>query len=534
VKSVRDTDLQCCMLFTPSAMEQEQGKVYLIGAGPGDPDLLTLKGKRILEHADVVVYDHLANEDLLKYCGTDVERIYVGKHGDRHTIAQQKINELLVEKARSGSKVARLKGGDPYIFGRGGEEAEYLESVGVEFEIVPGVSSAVAAPAYAGIPLTHRDYASSVAIVTGHEDAAREQSKIKWEHLAHGVDTLVFLMGMKNLGNIVKNLLTQGKPPHTPAALIRWGTTVEQQTITAPLNKIENEAREKGLGPPAVLVVGEVVNLRPHLSWFERSPLFGRRILVTRSREQASGLSNHLRALGAHPIEVPTIKLMEPDDWGEVDKALLRLDNYDWILFTSPNGVRCFLQRIRQKGGDVRDLKGIRIAAIGPGTAQTIEALGVRVDFVPGEYRAEALAAAFSRDDVKGKKFLLPRAEVARDILPQVLSEGGGSVDVVSVYRTEIPDQERSRIRDLLAQRRVDVITFTSSSTVNNFVALVGKEDISVRLEGIRVACIGPITARTAEEKGIKSHILPKEYSIPGLVAALVNFFGEGAIRRGR
>jgi uroporphyrinogen III methyltransferase/synthase len=523
-------------------VEKGKGKVYLIGAGPGDPGLFTLKGKSILERADVVVYDHLANDDLLKYCQEGAECIYVGKQGDRHTLSQGEINALLIQKAREGYLVARLKGGDPCIFGRGGEEAEHLEDAGIAFEIVPGVSSAVAAPAYAGIPLTHRDYASSVAIVTGHEDPRRKRSKIKWGHLAHGVDTLVFLMGVKNLEKIASHLLSQGRDANTPAAIIRWGTTAEQRTITAPLERIAIEARKSGLEPPAVLVVGDVVSLRSSLSWFERAPLFGRRILVTRSREQASQLSDRLRALGADPIEVPTIKIMEPDDWAEVDRAIEHLKDYEWILFTSPNGVKFFLQRLKQQGGDVRDLKGIRIGAIGPGTAQTLESLGVRVDVVPREYRAESLAAAFSEDQVAGKKFLLPRAEVARQVLPEILRNRGASVDVVSVYRTEIAEQEQTRVKALLEEKQIDVITFTSSSTVSNFADLFRNKDLSRLLEGITVACIGPITGQTAEKRGIRPHILPQEYTIPGLVDALVEYFGkaplsvggEGVHRRGK
>lgn len=511
-------------------MEKSKGKIFLIGAGPGDPGLLTLKGKTVLERSDVVVYDYLANEDLLKYCQPNVERIYVGKQGGRHSLSQTEINDLLVQKAEKGSVVARLKGGDPFIFGRGGEEAEYLEREGIPFEIVPGVSSAVAAPAYAGIPLTHRTYASSVAIVTGHEDPTKEQSSIRWEHLTHGADTLVFLMGAKNLDKIVNNLLAHGRDPQTPTAVIRWGTTAEQQSISAPLEKVASEAKRAGLGPPAVLVVGDVVSLRPHLSWFERAPLFGRRIVVTRSREQASELSNRLRQLGAQPLEVPTIHIEEPDDWEPVDQAIRKLGEYDWVVFTSPNGVRYLIGRVRERGGDIRDLKGIRVAAIGPATAQAVEKLGVSVDVVPREYRAESLAEAFGPDAVKGKRFLLPRAQVAREILPQRLRDWGAQVDVVSVYRTVIPDSEKAHLRKLLSEKRVDAITFTSSSTVNNFVALLEEECVSDLLDGVTVACIGPITGRTAEEKGIEPHILPREYTIPALVDALVKHFEEQRI----
>lgn len=505
--------------------EDEKGKVFLVGAGPGDAGLLTLRGKGILQRADVVIYDYLANRELLDLCNPDAERIYVGKKAGEHTFSQDEINEILIQKARSRACVARLKGGDPFILGRGGEEAEALEQAGVGFEIVPGVSSAVAVPAYAGIPLTHRRYASSVAIVTGHEEPSKEKSPTRWEHLAHAADTLVFLMGVKNLQKIVARLMRHGKDSQTPAAVVQWGTTTKQRTIVAPLEEIAQVARREGVEPPAVLVVGEVVSLRSHLAWFEKAPLFGRRILVTRSREQASELADRLRALGAEAVEFPTIRIRAPEDWTAVDRALDRLSQYDWVLFTSPNGVRFLLRRIKERGGDIRDLKGIRMAAIGPGTTQALEFLGVRVDLMPREYRAEALAEAFPRGEVKGKIFLLPRAEQAREVLPDRLRELGGAVDVVPVYRTVLPDDGPSQMRQILLARRLDAVTFTSSSTVRNFVHMVGKDRVRECLEGVKVACIGPVTAKTATEEGIEPHIQAQVYTIPGLVEALVDHF---------
>ena len=394
------------------------GKVYLIGSGPGDPGLLTLKGKDCLNKADVVIYDFLANDALLGHCRPGAELIYVGKQASSHTLTQDKINELLVEKAREASVVVRLKGGDPYIFGRGGEEAEVLKDAGIPFEVVPGVSSAVAAPAYAGIPLTHRRFASSVAFVTGHEDPTKEETRMKWRNMAVATDTLVFLMGVKNLGRIADHLIRNGRSPETPAALIQWGTTTRQRTLVSDLKHIEKRAKEENFQPPSVFVVGDVVSLRDSIAWFEQAPLFGKRILVTRSREQASALSERLSELGAEPVEFPTIRIREPLDRSEADRAVNGIDAYDWVIFTSINGVKYFLERMMQKGLDIRDLKGKRLAAIGPGTAGALESLGCRVDVVPKEYKAEALVEAIGVEDVKCKAFLIPRAKTAREVLP--------------------------------------------------------------------------------------------------------------------
>ncbi len=482
----------------------------------------------MLEKADVVIYDYLADEELVGFCRPEVERVYVGKQSGHHTLSQGEINRLLVQKAKAGAIVARLKGGDPYIFGRGSEEAEALEKEGIPFEVIPGISSAIAAPAYAGIPLTDRRYASSVAIVTGHEDAAKKSSRIQWEHLAPGAQTLVFLMGVKNLDHIVQQLLHHGRDAQTPSALIRWGTTSRQCTVTAPLEGIVQEARRAGVKPPAVLVVGEVVALRDRLAWFETAPLFGRRILVTRAREQASELAEQLRSLGADPVEFPTIRIGAPGDWEAMDRALNGLGTYDWILFTSPNGVRFFLQRLLEGGRDIRDLKGVRVAAIGPGTARAMEALGVRVDLVPqDEYRAEALAESFGPQEVRGKRFLLPRAEEARDVLPRRLREMGGRVDVVTAYRTQMPSEGLSQLRSLFEKEKMDAVTFTSSSTVKNFVEMAGQEALPGLLAGVAVACIGPITRDTAEAEGIPVHMMPETYTISGLVEALVAHFQE-------
>ena len=350
-----------------------KGKVYLVGAGPGDPELLTLKGRRLLGEAEVVIYDFLAHPSLLKFISPAAETIYVGKKGGDHTLPQGDINQLIIDRAQTGKQVVRLKGGDPFIFGRGGEEAEELFKAGIPFEVVPGITSAIAVPAYAGIPLTHRRYNSSVAFITGHEDPLKDQTGLDWEKLATGVETLVFLMGYKNLPRIVERLIQNGRPPRTPAALIRWGTTPEQITVTGSLEEIVPLAEAAGLGPPAILVVGSVVELRDRLSWFERRPLFGKQIVVTRTREQASDLVVRLENLGAHCLEFPTIRLAPPSSWEELDQSIRSLSSYDWILFTSPNGVEAFFERLAALGFDLRDLKGLQIGAIGPATAEAFK-----------------------------------------------------------------------------------------------------------------------------------------------------------------
>lgn len=506
-------------------LEMHKGKVYLIGAGPGDPGLLTLKGKEVLERAHVVVYDFLASEALLRFCRGDAQLICVGKRPGGHTLSQGEINDLLVQRARQGSVVARLKGGDPFVFGRGGEEAEALREACIPFEIVPGVTSAVAAPAYAGIPLTHRSYASSVGIVTGHEDPAKEGSSIRWDRLVGGMDTLVFLMGMKNIQGIVEGLTAHGMPRETPAAVIEWGTTNRQRTVTAPLGEIAESVRREGLGAPAVLVVGEVVRLRDRLAWYEASPLFGKRIVVTRTRRQASELVQSLRSLGAEPLELPTIALREPDTWESLDHALDQIEGYHWLLFTSANAVESFFGRLRARGGDIRDLKGVRLGAIGPGTARSLESLGMRVDLTPHEYTAEGLVDALAQIGVKGKRILIPRAREARDVLPDRLRDLGAAVDVVVVYQTVPSGITSKELRGLFSLGRVDAITFTSSSTVKNFVEIAGRENVKELLDGVAVACIGPITGSCAKELGIHPDIVAKEYTIVGLVEALVDHF---------
>lgn len=501
------------------------GKVYLVGAGPGDPELLTLKGRRLLAEAEVVVYDFLANPVLLRHIPETAEKIYVGKKGGDHTLSQEGINRLIVAKAREGKKVVRLKGGDPFIFGRGGEEAEELVQAGIPFEIVPGVTSAIAAPAYAGIPLTHRRFNSSVALITGHEDEQKGRSELHWDCLATGIETLVFLMGYKNLPRIVEKLIQNGRPAATPAALIRWGTTPRQKTVTGTLADILSKAEASGLGPPAVFIVGPVVALREQLSWFEQRPLFGRSVVVTRTREQASELVDQLSRLGAECLEFPTIRLAPPADWSDLDQSLAEIETFHWLIFTSPNGVRFFFQRLETGGRDIRCLRDIRLAAIGPATASALGSWKLRPDLIPEQFQAEFVLEALASQYLAGKRVLLPRAAVARDVLPEGLARLGAEVRVVSVYRTLPEDSGTAGLLDRLREGAIDALTFTSSSTVLNFLDLFDRQELLPLLEPIAVACIGPVTAQTAREQGLTVRIIPDRFTIPDLAEALASYF---------
>ncbi len=500
----------------------KQGKVYIIGAGPGDPGLMTLRGMKCLEEADVVVYDHLVNPEVLRFARKDARMVYAGKQGGDHTIPQEKLNLLLAEEARKGCVVARLKGGDPFIFGRGGEEAEVLAEAGIPFDIVPGVTSAVAVPAYAGIPLTHRGYTSTVAFVTGHEDPGKEKSDIDWKTLS-GIGTLVFLMGVKNLPQITGSLMKHGKDPGTPASLIRWGTTPDQATLVGTLQDIEAKAKEKKFAPPAILVVGEVVGLRDTLNWFEGKPLFGRGVVITRPEAQAEEMAGLLRREGARVILFPTVRIEPPGSWTSLDEALAKIETYHWIVFTSANGVRFFIERLKETGRDVRDLKGIGVCAIGPATASLIAKAGIRVDIVPGEYISEGVVAAFKDVDLGGKKVLLPRAAVARDVIPAGLEKLGAKADVAAAYRTVNSGRRKAEFNALVKEGKVDVITFTSPSTVKNFFDIMGRHYLLP--SGIKVACIGPVTAAAARKAGLKVDILQETYTVPGLVQSLMEYF---------
>jgi len=513
----------------------KQGVVYLVGAGPGDPGLITVKGLECIKRAEVLVYDRLASKRLLCYAPGECELIYVGKLPDRHTLRQEEINQLLVDKALAGKIVTRLKGGDPYVFGRGGEEAELLAQHHLPFEVVPGVTSAIAVPAYAGIPVTHRDFTASFAVITGHEDSAKDESAIAWDKVATGIGTLVFLMGVGNLPLIVEKLLEHGRPAATPAALIRWGTRPEQRTLIGTLATIVQKAEEAGFTSPAIIVVGEVVTLRDTLSWFEKKPLFGKRVVVTRSREQASDLSRRIEELGGEAFEFPTIAIAEPDDFAPLDAAIGQADSYDWLIFTSVNGVDAFFARLRHQGRDIRDLKGARLCAIGPKTKERLEGMCLQVEYVPAEYRAEAVLEGLQGKLKAGERVLLPRADMAREILPETLRTMGAEVDDVAAYRTVRGGGDARLLRELLAEKMIHYITFTSSSTVKNFVEALESIDLQTLLEGIKLVSIGPITSQAARDLGLSIDIEAQEYTIDGLVEALTRFcLGERNVLTGR
>jgi len=505
----------------------KQGTVYLIGAGPGDPGLITVRGLEYLRKADVVVYDRLAPTTLLDEAPTTAERIYAGKRSGHHAMPQEEINNLLVARAREGKTVVRLKGGDPFVFGRGGEEAEACVAAGVPFVVVPGVTSAVAVPAYAGIPVTDRRLTTILAIATGHKQADADTDGLDWEALAR-VDTLVLLMGVTNLANIVRRLTAAGRANETPVALIRWGTTPRQQVVTGTLADIVERVEQAGLRPPAVIVVGEVVRLRDRFRWFDQPderPLLGKRVVVTRSRDQARKMSTLLEEQGAEPVEFPSIAIAPPEDYAPLDEAITTLDRYDWVVFTSVNGVRAFWERLDALGRDSRALAGLRVAAIGPATARSLRERGIVADFMPPKYVAEEIAAGLGR--VNGLRVLLPRAELARESLARLLREAGATVDEIAAYRT-LPGQGGRDVHTLLEEGEIDAVTFTSSSTVRFFLQRIGT-DARRLLEGVTVACIGPITAQTARELGLHVDLVAEEYTVAGLVRALAESENRGA-----
>jgi uroporphyrinogen III methyltransferase/synthase len=498
------------------------GTVYLVGAGPGDPGLLTLRAAELLARADVLVYDALVSAEILERAG-DARRVYVGKRGGEHTRTQDEINRLLVELAGEHRTVVRLKGGDPFVFGRGGEEALVLREAGVPFEVVPGITSGVAGPAYAGIPVTQRGTAASVALVTGHEDPLKDDTDLDWAHLARGVGTLVFYMGVGKMADNFRRLVEGGRPPHTPAAAVEWGTYPRQRTITGTLETLPALVREAGIGAPSVVVVGEVVALRERLAWYDRRPLSGRRVVVTRARAQASGLAAELRALGAEVMEFPTIRIEPSPDAGALRRAAAGVGAFDWVVFTSVNGVEHFWGALDAEGLDARALAGVRVCALGPATAAELLRRGVRADLVPDEYVAEATVEALAAAaELRGARVLLPRAEVARAVLPDSLRDRGAEVVEVAAYRTVQDGAGVDEVRRRLAEGGVDLLTFTASSTATNFAALVGTDT-----GGARVASIGPITSATLRGLGMEVDVEAAEYTIPGLLAAIRDFYGS-------
>ncbi|MCD6299903.1 MAG: uroporphyrinogen-III C-methyltransferase [Dehalococcoidales bacterium] len=505
----------------------KKGKVYLIGAGPGDPGLITVKGQDCLRQADVIIYDRLIDSSLLDAARPDAEKIYVGKGRGCHTREQKDINQLLVEKAKAGKTVVRLKGGDPFILGRGGEEAEALADNYIPFEVVPGVSAVTAVPAYAGIPITHRRRASSFAVVTGHEDISKTEPSISWDKVSNATDTLICLMGIDNLEQIVEQLIKNGRAPSTTVAIIQEGTTPRQQTLVSNLRNIVARAKENNVRPPAVIVVGEVVSLRDKLRWFEKRPLWGKRILVTRARHQANELSQLLRKYGAIPIEMPVIEISPPPTWEELDQAIRNLKSYHWIVFTSVNAVEVFFQRLYALKLDTRWLDNIKVGVIGPATANALKERGIYPDYLPETYTHQGFLTKLNRQDIVQRRVLLPRADIAGKELSKGLTELGAEVHQVTAYKTTATTKEAvSQGKQMLLQGEIDVITFTSASTVTNLLTILGQERESINRA--KIACIGPNTAAALNEKGLKADIMATEHTIPSLVEAIEQYFLTG------
>jgi uroporphyrinogen III methyltransferase/synthase len=500
-------------------MSQLRGKVYLMGAGPGDPGLMTLRGQEVLNKADVVFYDHLIHPDFLKWSPQAVHH-YVGKVGYGDHVAQEKILRSLKDAVERYEVVVRLKGGDPFLFGRGGEEAEYLFHQGIDFEIVPGVTSALAVPAYAGIPLTHRELSSSVGMITGHQ----EGDKIDWNALAK-LETLVILMGVKNLGENFDNLLKAGKEPQTPAALITWGTYPRQQTLVGTLKDLPEKVRREGMEAPAIIVVGQVVGLRDQLQWFERRPLLGHRVLVTRSRSQLSTLKDRLWSWGAWVLEMPTLELLPPEDWNPCDRALDRIQDFEWILFSSTNGVNFFFDHLKERKQDIRSLVQAKLVAVGPATARSLQSLGLRVERVPKEYTTDALAASLQDEEIAEKKILFPRAVEAREEILQNLISRGAQIDVVPVYRAVLPKYNADYLENLFGEYPPELLTFASSSTVQNFYEILKASPWWQTIKKIPALVIGPVTWERAEKLGLNVIGMPTQYTIPEMAQSVLDYF---------
>lgn len=508
-------------------MRRLTGKVYLVGAGPGDAKLITVKGLECIRKSDCIVYDRLASPRLLKYMKPGGEKIYVGKLPDRHTMKQEEINQLLVDLALQGKTVVRLKGGDPTIFGRVGEEAELLRKHGIYYEIVPGITSAISVPAYAGIPVTNRSMASSLSIITGHESPDKLDHSIHWDKVTNATGTLVFLMGVAKIGYISAQLIQHGRPPETPVALVRWGTRADQETLTGTLADIEAKVKAADFQPPAVIVVGDVVLQREQLKWAEAMPLFGKRIVVTRARSQASELVERIEELGGEPYEFPVIETIMPE--GEEKKAKIAaalgaLESYDWVFFTSANGVEFFWRHLAELGADVRRLHRAKLVAVGPGTAAALAQRGVIPEELPAKFQAEGLIETFGPRLLPGQNVLLPRGDLARDWLPDKLRELGLQVTDVDTYETVVTGEDDDELLKLLEEGRVHAVTFTSSSTVRNFMDILkrmGIEDPLPLLANVTIACIGPLTEQTAVEAGLTPGLMPEEATIDSLIQEL-------------
>ncbi len=501
------------------------GFVALVGAGPGDPGLITVKALEYIKRADLIVYDRLVNPDLLDHAPETSERVYVGKTPKHHTRTQDEINEILVAEAKQGRLVVRLKGGDPFLFGRGGEEAETLSENGIPFEIVPGITSAIAAPAYAGIPVTHRDLSSSVVIVTGHEDPEKTRASVDWEALAHGPDTIVVLMGLGNLAPITNSLIGAGKPPHTPVALIQDATTPDQKTVNGTLADIVTKASEAALRPPSVAVIGKVATLSDKIAWHNARPLSNKRILVTRARKQASALTFRLAALGAEVIELPAIEITQsPEHRQALNTAVEHISEYDWLVLTSVNGVNLFFDRLQALDARPETFNSLKVAAIGPETARAITKYGFSVEVTASTYTAEGLLDSLRPIELRGSRMLLARAEGSRPILPEGLTRLGATVDEFCIYGATGPQSIPEKAMERLTSGDVDIATFASSSTVKNLAGIL--EGDLEPLKEATIACIGPVTASTAREFGLNVAIVAKEHTIPGLIDAILKQVG--------
>ncbi len=501
---------------------KSKGMVYLVGAGPGDAGLITVRGAELLARAEVVVYDALVNLDLLRLAPAEAELIYAGKRSSAHAIPQDQLNQLLVDEARAGKCVVRLKGGDPYVFGRGGEEAGELAAAGVSFEVVPGVSSSIAGPNYAGIPLTHRDYCSAFTVVTGHEDPSKDEPEVDWAQVAKAPGTKVVLMGITRMRQIAEQLIANGLSPDTPVAMIRWATTGRQQSVCGTLKTIAEIAEKADFKPPGLTVIGDVVKLREKLNWFEKRALFGRRIVVTRTREQASQLSRRLLELGADVLEIPTIRIVPPSQRHVIAEVLLELNAYDWLVFTSPNGVSAFFEFFFKVFEDLRAIGGVRIAAVGPATAAKLTELHLKVDATPKEYVASKIAAAMAESgSIENLKILLLRAEEANRELPRELETLGAIVDDAACYKTVPETEDRTGAAARLLEAGADWITFASSSAVDNFHARFDLKQLLTRHPQIKLASIGPETSKAITALGLKADLEAHEHTIEGLVKAL-------------
>ena len=494
----------------------KDSKVYLIGAGPGNEGLITVRGLELVRQAEVLVYDQLGTSAFLNEVPADCQMYDVGKSSGNHKLSQDGINELLAEKAKEFKRVVRLKGGDPYIFGRGGEEYLYLKERGINVEVVPGITSAISVPAYAGIPITQRGYTNSLAIITGHE-AQKEASDLNWKALA-GIGTVVFVMGVKNIGKICQNLIAEGKAPDTPVAMVQNGTLPQQKTYIGTLATMEEIVKRENIQPPCITVVGKVVDLHPELNWFEKLPLFGKKIIVTRSRAQASGLLADLKELGADAIECPTIKITEIKDNKAFDDFIEKNQNYTHLVFTSVNGVKTFVKKLFASKNDLRILFGKKIICIGPATAEAFKEKGIIADFVPETYVAESIVPFF--ENIKNANVAILRAEVAREVLPEALKKLGHRVDIIPLYHTDYENTISSELVELLEKNQIDYVTFTSSSTVEGFAKMI--ENSNIKPEKVPAAVIGPVTEESCKKHGFNILVIAKEYTIPGLVEALI------------